>query len=337
VKSNNEKLHYSLGFVKASKNFRTQGYDIRISIKYSDTVEEVCSEIKKLGIKTYCNKYFNTVNLFLGRDAMHSNSEQDVDSLLKSGLLDSEGIPTSKNKIDTIAFIRGMYEFNRMFGEEDTTSIRLTDSQLKFIESIVESKPIFEGGNTYRWPEHEKLDFLTTLYRNSGFHDKYTYKEYSVARINISNIKSYNAKFSFEFAKTREDAVNPFKARASDSGFDITLLEKSGNIGKVEMYSTGIIVKPDLGWYFILAPRSSIIKSGYILANGVGIIDRSYRGEIKVPLIKIDESMPDLELPSRLVQLVPTPIVDFDFQEKEIGHLGKSGRGEKGFGSSGLR
>jgi len=145
----------------------------------------------------------------------------------------------------------------------------------------------------------------------------------------ITNEKELN----FSFKKTRDDAVSPFKARVSDSGYDLTLLERVKTFGKVEMYSTGIKVFPDYGWYFLLAARSSIIKSGYMLANGVGVIDRSYTGEIMVPLVKIDPSAPDLEMPQRLVQLVPQPIVDFDMKETKTDIV--TTRGDKGFGSSG--
>ena len=52
-----------------------------------------------------------------------------------------------------------------------------------------------------------------------------------------------------------------------------------------------------------LVPRSSISKTGYMLANSVGVIDRTYTGNVLVPLIKVDKSMPDLILPARVVQL----------------------------------
>jgi dUTP pyrophosphatase len=92
-------------------------------------------------------------------------------------------------------------------------------------------------------------------------------------------------------------------------------------------------VVPPPGWYFDVVPRSSIIKLGYLLANSVGVIDRSYRGEILVPLIKWDESAPDLELPQRVVQMVPRPVVHFRIEETQDLNAGL--RGDRGFGSSG--
>lgn len=135
----------------------------------------------------------------------------------------------------------------------------------------------------------------------------------------------------FSYCKLREDAVPPSKTRPSDSGYDLTILEKVKDVGRVELYSTGISVTPPNGYYFDMVPRSSIIKSGYILANSVGVIDRGYTGEILVPLIKVGEG--SLELPSRVVQIIPRPIKHFNC--KEVQAINSTVRGKKGFGSSG--
>lgn len=133
--------------------------------------------------------------------------------------------------------------------------------------------------------------------------------------------------------RVNKDAQLPKKERVSDSGYDLTLLYEHKRMGVVTLYGTGIIVEPPDGWYFDVVPRSSIIKRGYILANSVGIIDRSYRGEIFVPLIKLDPDAPDLELPARVAQLIPRPIVHFEISERAT--LSLTERGAGGFGSTG--
>jgi dUTP pyrophosphatase len=92
-------------------------------------------------------------------------------------------------------------------------------------------------------------------------------------------------------------------------------------------------VQPAFGWYFDVVPRSSISKSGYMLANSVGVIDRGYTGEILVPLIKIDPSAPDLKLPARLVQMIPRQIIAAELVEVEA--FDETVRGSSGFGSTG--
>lgn len=133
--------------------------------------------------------------------------------------------------------------------------------------------------------------------------------------------------------KLLPEAVVPSKQRISDSGYDVTLLYEKKRMGNVVLYGTGIVVEAPFGWYFDVVPRSSIIKLGYILANSVGVIDRTYRGELFVPLIKSDAKALELDLPQRVVQLIPRPIVHFPVVEVE--DLSQSLRGERGFGSSG--
>lgn len=133
--------------------------------------------------------------------------------------------------------------------------------------------------------------------------------------------------------RTRPDAVLPSKERVSDSGYDLTLLYEAKRHGGVVLYGTGLVVEPPAGWYFDVVPRSSIVKRGYLLANSVGIIDRSYRGEILVPLWKADPSAPELELPARVAQLIPRPIVHFPVDAVES--LSRTERGSGGFGSTG--
>ncbi|MBA2544049.1 MAG: hypothetical protein H0V17_30680 [Deltaproteobacteria bacterium] len=137
----------------------------------------------------------------------------------------------------------------------------------------------------------------------------------------------------FLWARTHPDAVPPSKGAVSDSGFDLTLIAPAKSHGAVTFYRTGIRVQPAFGWYFDLVPRSSISKSGYMLANSVGIIDRGYTGEIFVPLVKIDPEAPDLELPIRLVQIVPRQIIAAELVE--VSDFDETSRGDRGFGSSG--
>tara|TARA_Y100000389_G_scaffold136750_1_gene134335 strand:+ start:8495 stop:9142 length:648 start_codon:yes stop_codon:yes gene_type:complete len=109
----------------------------------------------------------------------------------------------------------------------------------------------------------------------------------------------------FKYKLLHENAQPPQRARPSESGYDLAIINVNKMIGNVTLYGTGVSVQPPGGFYFDLVPRSSIIKSGYLLANGIGVIDQGYTGEILVPLVKIDANAPDLELPCKLVQLIP--------------------------------
>jgi dUTP pyrophosphatase len=139
---------------------------------------------------------------------------------------------------------------------------------------------------------------------------------------------------SFNYKKTDPNAIAPSKAHPTDSGFDLHLIKKVKDLTcNVTLYDTGISVEPPPGYYFELVGRSSISKSGYMLANNVGIIDESYRGSIMVALIKVDPDAAPLEFPCRLVQLIPRELVLMN--PHEISELTETERGAGGFGSSG--
>lgn len=137
---------------------------------------------------------------------------------------------------------------------------------------------------------------------------------------------------TFKFTLCQPGAKPPVRAHPQDSGFDLTLLKKVKTVGKTDFYSTGVCVQPCEGIYFDLVARSSISKSGYILANGIGIIDRNYTGEILVPLIKIDPSAEKLKTPIKIVQLIPRNFIEI--KAVHVDFLDTTDRNSDGFGST---
>ena len=129
-----------------------------------------------------------------------------------------------------------------------------------------------------------------------------------------------------------QNGIPPQRARPSDSGFDLSIIAIRKKIGNMVMYGTGVAVQPPTGFYFDLVPRSSIIKKGYMLANSIGIIDQAYTGEIMVPLVKIDPEAPDLELPQKLVQLIPRKW--YGLVPTPVDTLVNTSRADGGFGST---
>lgn len=196
--------------------------------------------------------------------------------------------------------------------------------------------PCNESGINLNWCGNNALDLLDKLYNKSNFRLSRKYESYLDISTWVPSI-SYSKYFNNQhckWAKTRIDAVSPSKERASDSGYDLVLLEKIKTVGEVDFYDTGIKIKPNFGYYFNLVPRSSISKTGYMLANSIGIIDRTYLGNIIVPLIKINKNATDLVLPIRLVQLIPTQIIHFQLEEVDNFDVTETHRGDGGFGSS---
>ena len=100
------------------------------------------------------------------------------------------------------------------------------------------------------------------------------------------------------------------------------------------LYDTGIKISLDFGYYAEIAPRSSLSKSGYMLANSIGIIENTYTGNLFIALTKTDPNMPDLVLPFKCCQLIFKPQVFINLVESNIPFDSITIRGSGGFGST---
>lgn len=243
-------------------------------------------------------------------------------------------------------FIRGCVDsagvFNRLTDPDKKPKLKLilpssaADVVSEFVGTAKRVDPtclLWEGNNC--------LDFLGSLYENEDRlflkRNKAIYREWCIYHPSSAGT-SYNTEVcSFKWKKLDDRAVAPSKTNVSDSGYDLVLIEKIKQSGNVEFYTTGISVSPGFGWAFDLVGRSSISKSGYMMANNIGIIDRTYQGPLIVGLIKVDPAAPELELPSRLVQIVPRTIAHLTPVEvpRDDDFDGVTSRAEGGFGSTG--
>lgn len=85
--------------------------------------------------------------------------------------------------------------------------------------------------------------------------------------------------------------------------------------------------------HFWLLPRSSIYKSGLIMGNSTGVIDKSYRGEIKAPVWSMVEEV-NVERNDRLFQIV-APDMGWIRNITIVDSMPQTDRGTGGFGSTG--
>lgn len=136
-----------------------------------------------------------------------------------------------------------------------------------------------------------------------------------------------------KYIKITPDAVTPTKANFSDVGYDISITGQHKVLGtNTALYNTGLKLEIPIGYYVELVPRSSISKSGYMLANSIGIIDCSYKGELLVALTKINSETHDIEFPFRCCQII---MRKQNFPDMvEISQIETTKRSEGGFGSS---
>jgi dUTP pyrophosphatase len=137
-----------------------------------------------------------------------------------------------------------------------------------------------------------------------------------------------------EIQLSRPDAVMPTRGHETDVGYDLTIVELVSRLAPdVFLYDTGVRVAPPSGYHIEVVPRSSISKSGFMLANSIGIIDESYRGNVMISLRKIDHKASNPALPSRVAQMIVRKTERADL--RLVDELGATARGEGGFGSTG--
>ena len=77
-------------------------------------------------------------------------------------------------------------------------------------------------------------------------------------------------------------AVLPVRANDGDIGYDCIAIDDGiwSDDGRYIEYRTGLAIEPPHGYHVELFSRSSISKCDLVLANSVGLVDNSYRGEI---------------------------------------------------------
>lgn len=332
---------YLLGWIASDGTINSSGFTIAIHEKDILTLEELKNIICKETIiknKDTNLKYFSINSKTIANDLcriLNINPGKKSHSICWPDLKD-----------DSLkwAFLRGYFDGDGYVSYVDSSKspeCGIASSSDNFRQSIIDfcKIPCSSSGINLNWYGNNALDFMDKIYENSKYYlsrKKEAYIDWCtwVPCIPLKHRERSGKSIEFKWMKTRPDAIKPSKERASDSGFDLTILEPIKSYGKTTLYSTGIKVVPEFGWYIDIVPRSSISKTGYMLANNTGIIDRTYTGEIIVALIKVDENAKDIELPCRIVQMIPRQIAHIELVQVDT--FTETSRSEGGFGSTGV-
>ena len=142
------------------------------------------------------------------------------------------------------------------------------------------------------------------------------------------------------------EAIIPSYAHEGDAGVDLFATDKELDANGNMVYKTGLAMQIPKGHVGLLFPRSSISKTNLSLANCVGVIDSSYRGEVVLkfkPTLKwyndhyvldpLEEYGVTYEKGERVGQLIIIPYPKINFNKVPV--LASSDRGTGGFGSTG--
>ena len=125
----------------------------------------------------------------------------------------------------------------------------------------------------------------------------------------------------------------------SNAGVDLITVENwAGSNGDHHLLNLGVkamLTRSDTmePVHFWLAPRSSIYKTGHMMANSMGVIDSSYRGTLKAPVVGGPYG-PGFKAGDRHFQII-APDMGWISEVRLVASLPETVRGEGGFGSTG--
>lgn len=138
--------------------------------------------------------------------------------------------------------------------------------------------------------------------------------------------------------KLHPEAKTPSRANPDDAGLDLTAVSREWDrITHCYVYDFGLAVEIPPGHVGLIFPRSSVFKTPLSLTNCVGVVDAGYRGGLKAYFREhLHSGFLEANLPKageRVAQMIilPFPAVEVTVTDE----LSPSGRGEKGWGSSG--
>ncbi len=130
----------------------------------------------------------------------------------------------------------------------------------------------------------------------------------------------------------------PAYQTAGAAGMDITAwLPSPVTLQPLErrLIPTGLYLQLPEGFEAQIRPRSgTAIKRGLTLVNTPGTIDPDYRGEIMLPVINLSTGPVTIEDGERIAQMVIARYERVIWEPVKF--LAKSGRGDGGFGHTGL-
>ena len=107
--------------------------------------------------------------------------------------------------------------------------------------------------------------------------------------------------------------------------------------GARALIPTGLSISPETSDVVaVIAGRSGLgVKKGVSLANGIGVIDSDYRGEIQVCLINRGEEPFEVHRGDRIAQMMFLPVLHASFLP--VDELDETARGAGGFGHTGVK
>lgn len=138
-----------------------------------------------------------------------------------------------------------------------------------------------------------------------------------------------------KFKKISKDAGTPEYILGSDVGFDLKVSENV-KIFPMEQKAvkTGIVLEIPKGYVGLIRDRAGVAQKMNV-HTVAGTFDSGFRGEVSIMVVNLNDTTIEIEKGTRIAQMILIPVVKAKIQE--VGKLSETERGEKGFGSSGMK
>jgi dUTP pyrophosphatase len=139
-----------------------------------------------------------------------------------------------------------------------------------------------------------------------------------------------------QIKKLRDEAVVPHYAHPGDAGLDLFACDAMTlEPGQSAIVKTGIAIALPPNTEGQVRPRSGLAAKYQVsVLNTPGTIDEGYRGEVGVILVNFGNAPFVVEQGMKIAQLVVKPVIRVVV--KTVDTLSETGRGEGGFGSTGV-
>jgi dUTP pyrophosphatase len=148
-------------------------------------------------------------------------------------------------------------------------------------------------------------------------------------------LKKCKSGFCLEVKKLSKNAFIPEYMLETDVGLDLRANETvSLRPMEQKIVKTGIAIKIPKGHVGLIRDRAGIVSKMNVHTSA-GTFDSAYIGEVSVVLINFSDISVQIEEGMRIAQLVIIPVTKVSV--KEVKSLLKTQRGEKGFGSTGIK
>lgn len=221
-----------------------------------------------------------------------------------------------------------------------TRAFNLDDIQKKKADFQVLSDILIKNGKlapTLPSPKNDK--FISAGLEHEPCIQKMTLEEEiaeELTKIKLEKNQNTNTQEKIkeiQVEKLSPEAKLPTRAHEFDAGLDLYALENTSIPPySQDMLATGLKIAIPKGYVGLIWDKSGLANQGYTTLGGV--IDSSYRGEIKIIFKNLSEDIYHIRAGQKIAQLliqsIELPLI------KETKVEDNTSRGEQGFGSTGL-